>query len=209
MLVTRGHVFDTVGTTVKTSQRDGKGKAVSLMVLLPEEALYMVERGSLQVWVGRKATTDAQKAAGIGAWVPEQYGVGGARELSVMEAFHTFIGSSGLTWDRYQVGVVPRLHDTTDSAVVCLSQASWLRGATNSVCSSRSGHPSIELASPGSFRLPEPSSRLTLQGVEVNNSPYPDVNVESLASPPLCPQSSLHFASSSSYATWLEGHILR
>jgi tRNA-splicing endonuclease subunit Sen54 len=51
--------------------------------LLPEEALYLLERGSLQIW-------------------DEEWGVSGAVEMSVMEGFSLLLGQDGLTWERYQ-----------------------------------------------------------------------------------------------------------
>jgi hypothetical protein len=91
MLVTRGHLLDTMGITVRTPSNDPKGKAKATIQLLPEEALFLLERGSLQIWMGE------------GEWDDEVWGVPGAVEMSVAEAFAAFLGTDGLTWERYQV----------------------------------------------------------------------------------------------------------
>lgn len=82
ILVTRGHMLDTMGASIK------RGKTRT--ELLPEEALYLLERGSLQIWVGD------------GDWSDEEWGVSGAVEMSVMEGFSALLGQDGLTWERYQ-----------------------------------------------------------------------------------------------------------
>jgi tRNA-splicing endonuclease subunit Sen54 len=74
------------------------------MELLPEEALYLLERGSLQIWYGPSAQTVNEVEAGVGEWCDEEYGVKAAMEMSVLEGFATFIGQDNLTWERYQVG---------------------------------------------------------------------------------------------------------
>lgn len=102
LLVARGHVLDSLGITVRREGPDGSTK--SCVELLPEEALYLVERGSLQIWNGRDPETEEEMAAGVGAWSDEEFGVKGAVELSVMEAFGLYMGQEGLSWQRYQVG---------------------------------------------------------------------------------------------------------
>lgn len=81
----------------------GKGKGKARLQLLPEEALYLLERGSLQIWVGPEAKSEGDLARGIGQWQDEDWGVRGAIEMSVMEGFATFIGRDELSWERYQV----------------------------------------------------------------------------------------------------------
>ena len=102
VLVSRGHLLDSMGITVRpatSSSRRVRGR----VELLPEEALYLLERGTLQIWVGKEAETEEEEKAGVGEWVDQVYGVGGAVELSVMEGFAAFIGKDGLSWERYQV----------------------------------------------------------------------------------------------------------
>lgn len=87
ILVARGHLLDSMGISVR---RD-KGKARA--ELLPEEALFLLDRGSLQIWVGPED----------GEWNEEECGITGAIEMSVSEGFAAFLGKDNLTWERYQV----------------------------------------------------------------------------------------------------------
>lgn len=103
MIVTRGHIYDTLGISVRHPPRFGKRHTYN--ELLPEEALYLLERGSLQIWVGPEAETETDNILGVGTWKDEEYGVVGAVEMSVMEGYGIFLGKEGLTWERYQVGV--------------------------------------------------------------------------------------------------------
>jgi tRNA-splicing endonuclease subunit Sen54 len=73
----------------------GKAKAVPTIQLLPEEALFLLERGSLQIWM--------RPGEGAAEWDDEIWGVPGAVEMSVADAFAAFLGKDGLTWERYQV----------------------------------------------------------------------------------------------------------
>lgn len=82
-----------MGHTVRSKKAN---KTVSRSELLPEEALYLTERGSLQLWYGSDQD-------GNGEWSDEIYGIVGATEMSVMQAYATFIGKEGLTLERYQV----------------------------------------------------------------------------------------------------------
>jgi tRNA-splicing endonuclease subunit Sen54 len=91
VVVSRGNVQASMGHTVRSKKA---GKMVSRSELLPEEALYLTERGSLQLWYGPDD----------GEWSDEIYGINGAVEMSVMQAYATFIGKEGLTLERYQVG---------------------------------------------------------------------------------------------------------
>lgn len=103
MLVTRGHIYDSLGISVRHPPRFGKKQTYN--ELLPEEALYLLERGSLQIWVGPEAETETEHVLGVGMWKDEEWGVAGAVEMSVMEGYGVFIGKEGLTWERYQVGL--------------------------------------------------------------------------------------------------------
>ena len=106
VLVARGHLLDSLGISVRYSAGPS-GNSNTYTELLPEEALYLLERGSLQVWTGRVATNAEEAMEGLGEWSEEEYGVRGAIELSVMEGFATFIGQDGLSWERYQVSLNP------------------------------------------------------------------------------------------------------
>ncbi|CAD6572108.1 MAG: tRNA-splicing endonuclease subunit sen54, partial [Tremellales sp. Tagirdzhanova-0007] len=101
VLVSRGHLLDSMGITVRPATPPSR-RVRGRIELLPEEALYLLERGSLQIWVGKEAETEEEEKAGVGEWVEQVYGVGGAVELSVMEGFAAFIGKDGLSWERYQ-----------------------------------------------------------------------------------------------------------
>ncbi|WWC58098.1 uncharacterized protein I303_100633 [Kwoniella dejecticola CBS 10117] len=106
VLIIHGHLFDTIGMTNKypttpSQQAKGKGKTYSQIELLPEEALYLLERGTLQIWLARDFS-EQEMEEGYGEWCEEEYGVKGAVEMSVMEGFATFIGREGLSWERYQ-----------------------------------------------------------------------------------------------------------
>lgn len=67
--------------------------------LLPEEALYLVERGSLFCWreAGGETVTSAGGEDVLG--VP----------MTVQQAFAEMIGTEGLTLEKYQVSICSRL----------------------------------------------------------------------------------------------------
>ena len=110
MLITRGHLFDTIGIPVRYPA-DSFHPARTYTELLPEEALYLLERGTLQIWLGPSPATPEQLADGVGSWCEEEFGVKGAVELSVMEGFATFIGMDNLSLERYQVSQpMPPIH---------------------------------------------------------------------------------------------------
>lgn len=90
-----------MGISVR-SARDG-AKSAARVQLLPEEAIYLTERGSLQIWNGRSPANAQEEAEGIGAWSDEEFGIREAVEMSVMEVYGAFMGVDGLTWQRYQV----------------------------------------------------------------------------------------------------------
>lgn len=102
MLVVRGRLLDSMGISVRYNDTR-TGPSRTYIELLPEEALYLLERGTLQIWLGRIASTTEGVELGLGEWCEEESGVKGAVEMSVMEGFAAFIGAEGLTWERYQV----------------------------------------------------------------------------------------------------------
>lgn len=95
-------MLDTLGITVRRATPFAD-KPVARVELLPEEAMYLAERGTLQIWNGRDPVTEAEFADGVGAWCDEEFGIKGAIEMSVMEVFGQFMGKEGLSWQRYQV----------------------------------------------------------------------------------------------------------
>jgi tRNA-splicing endonuclease subunit Sen54 len=78
------------------------------MELMPEEALYLLERGSLQIWVRSNVygeVGDAKQDQDISDdFDDERQGFEDATEMSVMEGYGRFIGMDGLSLERYQVG---------------------------------------------------------------------------------------------------------
>ncbi|KAK8845542.1 hypothetical protein IAR55_006257 [Kwoniella newhampshirensis] len=103
VLIVHGHHFDSMGITVRyPTVKGSKGKGKTSVELLPEEALYLLERGSLQIWLGKDAEATEDEDEGFGEWCEEDHGVKGAIEMSAMEGFGAFIGREGLTWERYQ-----------------------------------------------------------------------------------------------------------
>lgn len=107
LLVARGHILDSLGISIRghSLQSNPNRKGKTYTQFLPEEALYLLERGSLQIWLGREPENPEDYENGIGEWSDEESGVVGAVEMSVMEGFGAFIGKDGLTWERYQVNL--------------------------------------------------------------------------------------------------------
>ncbi len=110
----------------------GKQKQITDIELLPEEALYLLERGSLQIWIKKPDLSNvidqlesAQPMSGTQLGRREfevneaEGGVEGCVEMSVMEAFDTFLGVEGMTLERYQVC------DQHDSVDLCHSDRIW------------------------------------------------------------------------------------
>jgi tRNA-splicing endonuclease subunit Sen54 len=106
VIVSRGHLWDHMGVPVRsTVVSSAKATNRSSILLLPEEALYLLERGSLQIWF--RPNVDIEEAEGKlveTEWDDEAYGVRNAVEMSVQEGYAKFIGMEGLTWEKYQVG---------------------------------------------------------------------------------------------------------
>lgn len=93
----KGQLFNSMGVTVRLPEKseDGtKEKVESRLELLPEEALYLIERGALECYVPRSTTSemDEQREA----------------PMSVQQAFAVMLGADGLTRDRYQVSPLSR-----------------------------------------------------------------------------------------------------
>ncbi|KAJ7902044.1 tRNA-splicing endonuclease subunit sen54 N-term-domain-containing protein [Mycena olivaceomarginata] len=93
--VARGVLFTSIGHSVPRPviTADGAQKQHKRLELLPEEALYLTERGSLFCW---KATTLDLSG------VDDLEGVLGS-PMSVQQAFSEMIGTEDLTLERYQV----------------------------------------------------------------------------------------------------------
>lgn len=81
----------------------------STMELLPEEALYLLERGSMQIWCAPSAYGGEDVDGDVGfSWDEEVQGFKGMVEMSAMEGFSRFIGQEGLSLERYQVSMALR-----------------------------------------------------------------------------------------------------
>ncbi len=107
-------MVDRLGISMRLSPPvyDPTAKPKTVTQFLPEEALYLLERGSLQIWIGKEPTCEEDVKNGVGEWKDEEWGIGGAIEMSVMEAFGAFIGKDGLSWERYQVSRVLSFFET-------------------------------------------------------------------------------------------------
>lgn len=100
------------------------------MELLPEEALYLLERGSMQIWCSPSAYERGLCSGGGGGvsgsslnkdkvekeeeeeveqlvWDEQGHGFRGMVEMTAMEGFARFIGQDGLSLERYQVRFSP------------------------------------------------------------------------------------------------------
>jgi hypothetical protein len=115
--VIKGQAFLTMGHTIRPSadqvkkhielktelNAKGKGKDVpalkSNVELLPEEALYLLERGSLQIWQPGGGGDEELKME----FDEDTQTFPGCTEVTVMEGFARFVGMDGLSMERYQV----------------------------------------------------------------------------------------------------------
>lgn len=115
--VIKGQAFLTMGHTIRPSADQvkkhillkteltakGKGKDVpalkSNVELLPEEALYLLERGSLQIWQPGGGGDEGSKME----FDEDTQTFPGCTEVTVMEGFARFVGMDGLSVERYQV----------------------------------------------------------------------------------------------------------
>ena len=81
-----------------------KGVRRNFTELQPEEALYLLERGTLQIWIQHDTDTDTKSPSDDSlTWSEEEQGFKDCIEMSVMEGFGRFVGQDGLTLERYQV----------------------------------------------------------------------------------------------------------
>nr|GAT42654.1 predicted protein [Mycena chlorophos] len=95
VVLARGTHFNSLGHSVPRPilTQDGAQKAQKRLELLPEEALYLIERGSAFCW--KETTVDV-------AQVDAAERVLGA-PMSVQQAYTEMIGKENLTLERYQV----------------------------------------------------------------------------------------------------------
>lgn len=114
MIEAKGAGFTNVGCSIRRP-----GFAEKKLELLPEEALYLVERGSLLCWEQTEGQARQTEERREDHSDPIQ--IIGA-PLSVQQSFAVMIGKAGLTFERYQVyaylrrfGYVVRRSDPPDS----------------------------------------------------------------------------------------------
>ena len=110
--IIHGNLFLTLGHTIRPPYDPTQPKpataAPSTMELLPEEALYLLERGTLQIWCHPSAYDPSLAPGEDLVWNDAHAGFDGCVEMSAMEAFSRFIGRDGLTLERYQVRFLGR-----------------------------------------------------------------------------------------------------
>ena len=117
MLEAKGAGFTNIGCSIRRP-----GSTEKKLELLPEEALYLIERGSLLCWEqieGQESQAEEPEERRGDPSDPVQIiGV----PLSVQQSFAVMIGKTGLTFERYQVyaylrrfGYVVRRSDPPDS----------------------------------------------------------------------------------------------
>jgi tRNA-splicing endonuclease subunit Sen54 len=75
---------------------DGTAKYHKRLELLPEEALYLIERGSVFCW--KETSMDLAGVDGMEDVL--------GPPMSVQQAFSEMIGTEDLTLERYQVGIL-------------------------------------------------------------------------------------------------------
>lgn len=94
--IARGIHFSNMGHSVSRAEdhvQDGSQKAHKRLELLPEEALYLIERGSMFCW--KPEHSILMSSAGL----EDMEGV----PMTVQQAFAEMIGKEGLTPEQYQV----------------------------------------------------------------------------------------------------------
>ncbi|KAJ6587132.1 tRNA-splicing endonuclease subunit sen54 N-term-domain-containing protein [Mycena vulgaris] len=95
VILARGTLFTSLGHSAPrlVVDADGSEKYRKRLELLPEEALYLIERGSVFCW--KETSLDLASAEGL----EEVLGP----PMSVQQAFSEMIGTEDLTLERYQV----------------------------------------------------------------------------------------------------------
>jgi tRNA-splicing endonuclease subunit Sen54 len=79
-----------------TAGEDGVAKAYKRLELLPEEAIYLIERGALFCWKGTNLALSQ---------IPGLNDVLGS-PMSVQQAYSEMIGTEGMSLEKFQVGQV-------------------------------------------------------------------------------------------------------
>ncbi|ORX34768.1 hypothetical protein BD324DRAFT_583229 [Kockovaella imperatae] len=102
ILTTRGHLMDSMGISISGPAVKPQKRRQTHTELLPEEALYLLERGSLQIWIPNTAKVNGGSTPSNVDWNDTDFGFEDCIEMSVMQGFSFFLGKDGLTWERYQ-----------------------------------------------------------------------------------------------------------
>ena len=119
--MTRGIHFSNMGHSAPRPVEDnGVQKLQKRLELLPEEAIYLIERGSLFCW--KKIDLDVGQVPGLND-------VNGS-PMSVQQAYTEMIGREGLTLEKFQVcneifswyGIAKKCY-----VGLCLPKTTWLR----------------------------------------------------------------------------------
>ena len=95
--VARGVHFTSMGHSVQRPSKVSM-KAQKRLELLPEEALYLVEKGALFCWRASRDSHDEDSG-----WDSASQGA----PMSVQQAYTEMIGTQDLTLDRYHVKCMP------------------------------------------------------------------------------------------------------
>ncbi|KAF5368371.1 hypothetical protein D9758_002466 [Tetrapyrgos nigripes] len=94
--ITRGQMMQSIGHTVPRACTEGFiTKTQKRLELLPEEAIYLIERGSLFCW--KESTLD------LSAVKSEVFEMVGGSPMTVQQAYSEMLGKENLTLERYQV----------------------------------------------------------------------------------------------------------
>jgi tRNA-splicing endonuclease subunit Sen54 len=119
--VARGVHFTSMGHSVQRPSKVSM-KAQKRLELLPEEALYLVEKGALFCWRASHDSRDEDAS-----WDSASQGA----PMSVQQAYAEMIGTQDLTLDRYHVKCMPlvvpfSIFKDTSSARRSLTFGGWV-----------------------------------------------------------------------------------
>ena len=98
-----GHSVQRPASSSSPSTASGRKTLKKRLELLPEETLYLAEKGALFCW--KAASCDDGLGEDVVDWDSSSQGA----PMSVQQAYAEMIGTQDLTLDRYQVGMRPFL----------------------------------------------------------------------------------------------------
>ncbi|KAK1230057.1 tRNA-splicing endonuclease subunit sen54 [Marasmius sp. AFHP31] len=101
--ITRGQVISTIGHSAPRPivLPDGTTKIQKRLELLPEEAIYLIERGSMFCWKDSDAVYGASNANNK----ENHFEIIEGAPMTVQQAFTELIGKEGLTLEKYQASL--------------------------------------------------------------------------------------------------------